>query len=64
MSLLRSSDEGEGLASGSQEWLKRALLIGSAALGILLTGSALLLWLRHGPAVFFDTLAAGIAACF
>lgn len=31
---------------------------------VLLVAAAIGLWARHGAAVFFDTLAAGIAYCF
>ncbi|ADH87898.1 conserved hypothetical protein [Ancylobacter novellus DSM 506] len=36
-----------------------------AAIGIVaLVGAAIGLWARHGAAVFFDMVAAGIAYCF
>lgn len=38
-----------------------AVLFGSLA---LLLGGALLLWAHYGTAVFFEMVAAGIAACF
>lgn len=31
---------------------------------LLLVAAAISLWARHGAAVFFDTVAAGIAYCF
>lgn len=34
-----------------------------AALGGALLAAAVLLWVRHGTAVFFDIMTAGIAAC-
>lgn len=34
-----------------------------AAVALLLT-AALLLWVNYGTAVFFEMIAAGIAACF
>ena len=40
----------------------RSLLIIAAAMGVLL-GGTLLLWAQYGAAVFFDMIAAGIAAC-
>lgn len=36
----------------------------AAALAGALLAAAVLLWARYGATVFFDTLAAGIAACF
>ncbi|OYX14897.1 MAG: hypothetical protein B7Z15_02380 [Rhizobiales bacterium 32-66-8] len=40
-------------------------LIAGASLGaIALVGLAGLLWIQHGGTVFFDTLSAGLAACF
>jgi hypothetical protein len=38
-----------------------AVLLGSLA---LVLGGALLLWAHYGTAVFFEMVAAGIAACF
>jgi len=38
-----------------------AVLIGSL---VLVLGGALLLWAHYGTAVFFEMVAAGIAACF
>lgn len=38
-----------------------AVLFGSLA---LVLGGALLLWAHYGTAVFFEMVAAGIAACF
>jgi hypothetical protein len=41
------------------------LALGAAiGLGAVLLGGALLLWVQYGTAVFFEMLAAGIAACF
>lgn len=44
----------------------RASLALGATLGLaaVLLAAALLLWVRYGTAVFFETIAAGIAACF
>ncbi len=41
-------------------------LVAAAALAgvVALFAVAVLLWLKNGTAVFFETLAAGIAACF
>ena len=38
------------------------LLVG--ALCVVLIGATLALWAHYGTAVFFETIAAGIAACF
>ena len=35
----------------------------SLAVAVLLIGAALALWAHYGTAVFFETIAAGIAAC-
>lgn len=44
--------------------LARALVVGGAALGILLLLAAAGLWLTYGSAVFFEMIASGFAACF
>ena len=42
-----------------------SLALGAAlGLGVVLLGGASLLWVHYGTAVFFEMLAAGIAACF
>jgi hypothetical protein len=42
-----------------------SLALGLAlGLGAILLIAALLLWSRYGTAVFFEMIAAGIAACF
>ncbi len=45
--------------------LARRLAIagGVAGLAALLAG-AVVLWMRHGVAIFIDTVAAGVATCF
>jgi hypothetical protein len=45
---------------------RRSSLALGAALGLVavLLTAALLLWANYGTAVFFETIAAGIAACF
>ena len=40
-----------------------ALWLGLAAAG-LLVGATIVLWAHYGTAVFFETIVAGIAACF
>jgi len=39
-------------------------LFAAGALGVLLVGATLALWAHYGTAVFFEIIAAGIAACF
>ena len=43
--------------------LSRPLLIITAAAGILVAGTVAL-WAHYGTAVFYEMIAAGIAACF
>lgn len=47
-------------ASLQGRWIK----VSAVLLLVLLLGAAISLWARHGAAVFFDLLAAGIAYCF
>jgi len=42
----------------------RGLIAGASLGALLLVGAAGLLWMKHGATVFFDTLSAGLAACF
>jgi hypothetical protein len=42
----------------------RAVVIGGAALGVLLLLAAAILWLHYGSTVFFEMIASGFAACF
>ncbi len=44
--------------------LARVVVIGGAALGIMLLLAAAVLWLHYGSAVFFEMIASGFAACF
>lgn len=39
-------------------------LVAAGFAGIALLAAAIGLWARHGAAVFFDMVAAGIAYCF
>ncbi len=41
-----------------------AIVWGAASLGGLVTLGAAALWFHYGTAVFFEMIAAGIAACF
>ena len=41
-----------------------ALAVAGAGLGAALLLGTLALWFHYGTAVFFETIASGIAACF
>jgi hypothetical protein len=41
-----------------------AIVWGAAVLGVLALVAAAALWIYYGTAVFFEMIAAGIAACF
>jgi hypothetical protein len=41
-----------------------ALAIGLSLLGAAILIAALVLWVRYGTTVFFESIAAGIAGCF
>ena len=43
--------------------LTRPVLLGGAAVALALGGTALL-WAHYGATVFFETIRAGLAACF
>jgi hypothetical protein len=42
----------------------QAIATGAAIIGAVLLLAALALWFHYGTAVFFETIAAGISACF
>ena len=42
---------------------RNALLAAAAVIGVLLAGT-LALWAHYGTAVFFETIRAGLVACF
>jgi hypothetical protein len=42
---------------------RTALALVAAVVAVLL-GAAFVLWLRYGTAVFFETVVAGLVACF
>lgn len=44
--------------------LRRVVIAGLGAGAVLLVAGGVLLWMRHGVAIFFDTVAAGLATCF
>jgi hypothetical protein len=50
-------------ALNSTRALSRPILAG-AVLSVALIGATLALWAHYGTAVFFEIIAAGIAACF
>jgi hypothetical protein len=41
-----------------------AIVVGGAALGAAILLGPLVLWFHYGTAVFFETIASGISACF
>lgn len=41
-----------------------AIVYGAGTLGVLVVAAAAALWIYYGTAVFFEMIAAGIAACF
>jgi hypothetical protein len=44
--------------------LAPAIAVAGVALGVAILLGTLLLWFHYGTAVFFEMIAAGIAACF
>jgi hypothetical protein len=44
--------------------IAQAIVVGGATLGVAVVLAALALWFHYGTAVFFETIAAGISACF
>jgi type IV secretory pathway TrbD component len=42
----------------------RALAVVAGLIGVVVLVAVLALWFRYGTAVFFETVAAGIAGCF
>jgi len=44
--------------------IAQAIVVGGAVLGVAVVLAALALWFHYGTAVFFETIAAGISACF
>ena len=49
---------------GPPSRLARVVVIGGAALGVMLLLAAAVLWLHYGSAVFFEMIASGFTACF
>jgi len=44
--------------------IARAIVAGAAVVGTAAVAAALGLWFHYGTTVFFETIAAGLAACF
>jgi hypothetical protein len=42
----------------------QVIVLGGAGVGVAAVVAALALWFHYGTAVFFETIAAGISACF
>ena len=42
----------------------QAIVMGGAGIGVAALVGALALWFHYGTTVFFETIAAGISACF
>jgi hypothetical protein len=42
----------------------QVIVMGGAGLGVVALLGALALWFHYGTAVFFETITAGISACF
>jgi hypothetical protein len=49
---------------GPPSRVARAVVVGGAALGVILLLAAAVLWLHYGSTVFFEMIASGFAACF
>jgi len=64
MAHIASTPQGVTRAPASANRLARALVVGGAALGVVLLLAALMLWARYGSAVFFEMITSGFAACF
>ena len=44
--------------------ISQAIVTGGVIVGVAAVLAALVLWFHYGTAVFFETIAAGISACF
>jgi hypothetical protein len=64
MARLLSTPEPFTPASEPANRLARALVVGGATLGVVLLFAATVLWAHYGTTVFFEMIAAGLAACF
>jgi len=52
------------IAADTPRFASRPLAFGLAVLVVALIAATLVLWAHYGTAVFFEIIAAGIAACF
>jgi hypothetical protein len=52
------------LATIQPRRIAQGIVMGGAGLGVAALLAALGLWFHYGTAVFFETIAAGFAACF
>jgi hypothetical protein len=64
MAHLLSTPQQLDRTSGPASRLARTVVVGGAALGVVLLLAAVVLWLHYGTAVFFEMVASGFAACF
>ena len=64
MANLLSAPQTVSQTVGPPSHLARVVVVGGAALGIMLLLAAAVLWLHYGGAVFFEMIASGFAACF
>ena len=59
-----STRQGMTAATRPQGRVASAIVWSAAGLGAIVMVGAAALWIRYGTAVFFEMIAAGIAACF
>ncbi|MDC7786235.1 hypothetical protein PQJ75_01495 [Rhodoplanes sp. TEM] len=58
------SDTSTAGVSGRAGALRRPVVVAIAGVAAVLIGATLALWALLGPAVFYEVILAGIAACF
>jgi hypothetical protein len=58
------SSSSELAAARTARWAGRAMAVAVALIGVVILVAVLALWFRYGTAVFFETIASGIAGCF
>ena len=59
-----STQQGMMAATRPQDRVASMIVCSAAGLGTLAVLGAAALWFHYGTAVFFETIAAGISACF
>jgi hypothetical protein len=59
-----SASHGVSTSASVQGKVAAAIAWGAAGLGVLALLGAGALWFHYGTAVFFETIAAGVSACF